>query len=294
MSPPTEASPNRWLSLNGRLALELGRGEFVALTLARYNPAERMVELANAGAPDPYLMRPGQAPQPLSVPGPRLPLGVREQVAYASRTVRVADDDRLLLLTDGLPEARDADGEPMGYQALESMLAESPRPSSPVVWLSGLFDTVQTTHRTCAGGRLDGGDAGAARFRRDVVILNLSDLSDEPLHAQISRQIRAKILSEDLAGGDPLPSIRGLAREQRVSVITVQRAYDDLEREGLVQSRRGKGFWVAAVPEGEEAHDGQGAVRRCTGGTGGARHRRRIERSRHAAHPRRALEERGA
>jgi GntR family transcriptional regulator len=81
------------------------------------------------------------------------------------------------------------------------------------------------------------------------VILNLSELSDEPLHAQISRQIRAKILCGDLAGGDPLPSIRGLARDQRVSVITVQRAYDDLEREGLLLSRRGKGFWVKPLPE---------------------------------------------
>lgn len=85
------------------------------------------------------------------------------------------------------------------------------------------------------------------------MILNLSDLSDEPLHAQISRKIRAKILSKSLAGGEALPSIRGLAREQRVSVITVQRAYDDLEREGLVRSRRGKGFWVAQIPE-ERTH----------------------------------------
>ena len=84
------------------------------------------------------------------------------------------------------------------------------------------------------------------------MILNLSEVSDEPLHAQVSRQIRAKILSEDLTGGDALPSIRGLARAQRVSVITVQRAYDDLEREGLVRSRRGKGFWVAAIPEGRK------------------------------------------
>jgi len=84
------------------------------------------------------------------------------------------------------------------------------------------------------------------------VILNLSELSDEPLHAQISRQIRAKILSQDLAGGDALPSIRGLAKEQRVSVITVQRAYEDLEREGLLRSRRGKGFWVAPIPEGRK------------------------------------------
>ena len=84
------------------------------------------------------------------------------------------------------------------------------------------------------------------------MILNLSDLSDEPLHAQVSRQIRAKILSKDLAGGEALPSIRGMAKKQRISVITVQRAYDDLEREGLVQSRRGKGFWVAPIPEGRK------------------------------------------
>ena len=56
-------------------------------------------------------------------------------------------------------------------------------------------------------------------------------------------------MSEDLIGGDPLPSIRGMAKEQRVSVITVQRSYEDLEREGLVHSRRGKGFWVAPIPE---------------------------------------------
>ena len=84
------------------------------------------------------------------------------------------------------------------------------------------------------------------------MILNLSDLSDEPLHAQISRQIRAKILSGDLDGGDALPSIRGLAQGQRVSVITIQRAYDDLEREGLVRSRRGKGFWVAPLANGRK------------------------------------------
>jgi serine phosphatase RsbU (regulator of sigma subunit) len=131
------------VQLNGRLVLELGRGEFVALTLARYHPSERQVELANGGAPDPYLMRPGQPPQPLSVPGPRLPLGVREHIAYASRTVEVGADDRLLLLNDGLPEARDTDGEPMGYQALESMLSEQPLSGSPSSWLAGLFDSVQ-------------------------------------------------------------------------------------------------------------------------------------------------------
>ena len=79
------------------------------------------------------------------------------------------------------------------------------------------------------------------------LLLNLTDLSDEPLHGQISRQIRARILAGGLADGEGLPSIRGLARESRVSVITVQRAYDDLEREGLIHARRGKGFFVRAL-----------------------------------------------
>jgi GntR family transcriptional regulator len=79
------------------------------------------------------------------------------------------------------------------------------------------------------------------------VLLNLTDLSDEPLQSQISRQIRAKILSGDLVAGIMLPSIRKLAREQKVSVITVQRGYEALELEGLIHSRRGKGFFVSPL-----------------------------------------------
>ncbi len=79
------------------------------------------------------------------------------------------------------------------------------------------------------------------------MFLNLTDVSDEPLHQQISRQVRARILAGEMADGDSLPSIRGLARDSRVSVITVQRAYDDLEREGLILARRGKGFFVRAM-----------------------------------------------
>lgn len=77
------------------------------------------------------------------------------------------------------------------------------------------------------------------------MLLNLTDISDEPLQSQISRQIRAKILNNDLSAGDLLPSIRILAREHRVSVVTVQRGYEILEREGLIHSRRGKGFFVS-------------------------------------------------
>lgn len=84
------------------------------------------------------------------------------------------------------------------------------------------------------------------------MLLNLTDLSSESLQSQIIRQIRAAVLAGDLPAGESLPSIRALASEQRVSVITVQRAYEELEREGLIHSRRGKGFFVSEVPDDEK------------------------------------------
>jgi GntR family transcriptional regulator len=81
------------------------------------------------------------------------------------------------------------------------------------------------------------------------MLLNLTDLSSEPLQSQIVRQIRAKILSGDMPADTDLPSIRTLARDHKVSVITVQRAYETLMREGLIHSRRGKGFFVSKIPE---------------------------------------------
>ena len=84
------------------------------------------------------------------------------------------------------------------------------------------------------------------------MLLNLTDVSDESLQSQITRQVRAKILAGDLAAGELLPSIRALARESRVSVITVQRGYEDLEREGLIHSRRGKGFFVSELRDAKK------------------------------------------
>lgn len=83
------------------------------------------------------------------------------------------------------------------------------------------------------------------------MLLNVSDHSSQALHEQIFLQVRAMILSGDRQPGEALPSIRGLARELRVSVITVQRAYADLERAGLIHARRGKGFFVADLPAAE-------------------------------------------
>jgi GntR family transcriptional regulator len=81
------------------------------------------------------------------------------------------------------------------------------------------------------------------------MLLNLTDLSDEPLQSQIARQIRAMILAGDLPADTSLPSIRAMAREQHVSVITVQRAYEHLMRDELIHSRRGKGFFVSPLPK---------------------------------------------
>jgi len=81
------------------------------------------------------------------------------------------------------------------------------------------------------------------------MLLNLTDLSDEPLQSQIIRQVRANILAGELEAGTSLPSIRVLAKDQKVSVITVQRAYESLLRKGLIHSRRGKGFFVSELQE---------------------------------------------
>ena len=81
------------------------------------------------------------------------------------------------------------------------------------------------------------------------MLLNLTDISDEPLQSQIIRQIRARILAGNIEAGMSLPSIRSLAKDNRVSVITTQRAYESLMREGLIHSRRGKGFFVSELKD---------------------------------------------
>ncbi len=74
----------------------------------------------------------------------------------------------------------------------------------------------------------------------------ISNSSPDPIYEQISRQIRAQIISGELGEGEPLPSIRKLAQDLQISVITTKRAYDELEREGLLDTVGGKGTFVAA------------------------------------------------
>jgi GntR family transcriptional regulator len=75
----------------------------------------------------------------------------------------------------------------------------------------------------------------------------LSNNESVPLYEQIKKQIIEQIVSAKLAAGEMLPSIRLLAKELEISVITVKKAYDDLESEGFIVTRAGKGSFVAAA-----------------------------------------------
>lgn len=70
--------------------------------------------------------------------------------------------------------------------------------------------------------------------------------SGEPIYQQIAEQFRTDILAGKYKQGEYLPSIRGLAKELKISVITTMKAYEQLEAEGLVTAAQGKGFYVNA------------------------------------------------
>ena len=74
----------------------------------------------------------------------------------------------------------------------------------------------------------------------------ISNTSGKPIYEQITAQVKSQIMTGALAAGDALPSMRTLARELRISVITTKRAYEDLERDGFIVTVPGKGSFVAA------------------------------------------------
>jgi GntR family transcriptional regulator len=78
----------------------------------------------------------------------------------------------------------------------------------------------------------------------------VSTSSATPIYEQIKRQVRSSILSGEVGPGETLPSLRQLAADLRVSVITVTRAYNDLAAEGLVHSEHGRGFVVLELEPG--------------------------------------------
>lgn len=78
----------------------------------------------------------------------------------------------------------------------------------------------------------------------DILISNSSPVA---LYEQIETQIKNQILNGTIKSGDPLPSIRSLAKELKVSIITTKRAYEELEKEGFIETVVGKGTFVSGA-----------------------------------------------
>ena len=76
----------------------------------------------------------------------------------------------------------------------------------------------------------------------NIVISNSTNL---PIYEQIVRAVKNEIIAGNIKEDDALPSIRGLARDLEISIITTNRAYEELEKEGLIYSKAGKGFFVS-------------------------------------------------
>lgn len=76
--------------------------------------------------------------------------------------------------------------------------------------------------------------------------INISNASGEPIYLQIVSQIKTLILEGKLKEGDALPSMRNLATELRISFMTTKRAYEELERDGFIESYTGRGSFVKA------------------------------------------------
>lgn len=75
----------------------------------------------------------------------------------------------------------------------------------------------------------------------------ISNSSDKPIYEQITSQIKSMVMTGHLKEGDLLPSMRTLAKELRISVITTKRAYEDLERDGFITTVVGKGSFIKAA-----------------------------------------------
>lgn len=76
----------------------------------------------------------------------------------------------------------------------------------------------------------------------DIII---SNSSSKPIYEQITSQIKTMVMTNELRSGDPLPSMRALAKTLRISVITVQRAYEDLTKDGFIETTVGKGSFIS-------------------------------------------------
>ena len=84
----------------------------------------------------------------------------------------------------------------------------------------------------------------AKEIHMDIIISNSSGV---PIYEQIEEQIKSQIMTGELTEGDALPSMRVLAKDLKISIITTKRAYEDLERDGFIESVTGKGSFVKGI-----------------------------------------------
>lgn len=111
-------------ALNIRLCEQLQRREFVAMVFVRFEPSTGRAQIVNAGMPDPLILGPNGSARAVTFTGDRLPLGAMRASRYEATTMTLARGERMLLFSDGLPEAS-ADGSPLGYERVEELAARA-------------------------------------------------------------------------------------------------------------------------------------------------------------------------
>lgn len=126
--------------LNERLAGTMRGRDFVALVAGVYDATTRELSIANAGMPDPLIVSEG-ATNAIVVGGPRYPIGIRRDLRYECRTVRLRAGDRVVFFSDGLPEAS-VNGEPLGYDRL----ADEIRKQTELDPLFARLDSIGASH----------------------------------------------------------------------------------------------------------------------------------------------------
>lgn len=90
-------------------------------------------------------------------------------------------------------------------------------------------------------------DVPSNRAKEDEMDIIISNSSGVPIYEQIEEQIKSQIMNKELIEGEALPSMRVLAKDLKISIITTKRAYEDLERDGFIESITGKGSFVKGI-----------------------------------------------
>lgn len=91
----------------------------------------------------------------------------------------------------------------------------------------------------------------------------VSNKASKPLYEQIAMQIKASIMSGELKSGDPIPSMRALAKSLQISVLTVQKAYETLQEEGFIETTAGKGCYVSVQNQDFYLEEQQKKIEGC-------------------------------